>query len=105
MVDSNSRQQRIWQVLALIPAGRVATYGQVAHLAGLAGGARYVGYCLKNLPACSTLPWHRVINSRGQISFPAGSSQFQHQQARLQAEGVDCRGGKIALSRFQWHGQ
>ena len=56
---------RIWQVVALIPRGRVSTYGHVAEKAGLAGAARRVGSALRALPADSKVPWHRVLNSRG----------------------------------------
>ena len=95
-------RQRIYSVLACIPSGRVATYGQIARLAGLGRGARQVGQTLKTLPAGSTLPWHRVINAAGRISLPASSDSFAKQQKRLRDEGVIVRGDKISLAQFQW---
>lgn len=60
----------IWQLVASIPKGNVATYGQLAIMAGYPNHARYVGTILKNLPNDSTLPWHRVVNAKGELSFP-----------------------------------
>ncbi len=95
--------QRIWQVVSLIPSGRVATYGEVARQAGLPGGARRVGRALKALPANTRIPWHRVINARGQISLPEGSATQYTQRERLEAEGVEfCRGNSIDLKLFSW---
>ena len=62
--------EKVWQIVHDIPSGHVATYGQIAILAGLPGHARYVGTVLKNLPSQSRLPWHRVVNAKGCISFP-----------------------------------
>lgn len=92
----------VWQVVAKIPYGRVATYGQVARLAGWPGYARQVGMALKGLPVDSGLPWHRVINARGRISLPSHSAGANRQAARLQAEGVLVNQGRISLKRFQW---
>lgn len=72
-VPSNSSPgvpERIWTVVAAIPVGRVATYGQVAELAGLPRGARAVGLAMARLPAGTRLPWHRVINATGKVSIP-----------------------------------
>src|SRR5688572_505500 len=63
------RNARVYAVVRRIPRGRVATYGQVARLAGLGAGARQVGYALSDLPTGSTVPWHRVINARGAVSL------------------------------------
>lgn len=92
----------IWQVVASIPYGRVASYGQVAQLAGLPGYARYVGTALKNLPSGTELPWHRVINAKGQISFPVDSEAYQRQKSRIEAEGITFEGDKIRLSVYGW---
>lgn len=97
-----ARRERIWQVVHGIPRGRVVSYGQVAELAGLPRAARLVGRVLAQLPAGSTLPWHRVINSRGCITFPPGSSAYREQQRRLRAEGVEVRSGRIDWQRFGW---
>ena len=103
MTESAEARQRIWQVIAAIPAGYVASYGQVARLAGLGRGARQVGYALRQLPAGTAIPWHRVINSQGRISLPIGSNGHQLQRSRLEAEGVVFNDrGKVDLRTFAW---
>ncbi len=91
-------------MVSRIPPGRVATYGQVARLAGAPGHARLVGYALASLPDGSGVPWHRVVNARGGISERSdGSPMGAVQRARLRREGVrfDVR-GRISLARFRW---
>lgn len=86
-----------------IPRGRVATYGQVASLAGLPGHARQVGYALHALPDGSDVPWQRVINARGEISVRAEPFYEPMQRAMLEAEGVILdRRGRVDLGRFRW---
>ncbi|TXS91341.1 MGMT family protein [Parahaliea maris] len=97
-----SINERIWQVVAMIPSGKVATYGDVALHAGLGRAARRVGLALRQLPAGSKVPWHRVINAQGSISLPAGSSGEYTQRQRLEAEGVRISQGKIALRKYRW---
>ena len=80
--------------------GKVCTYGKVAQLAGLPHHARYVGSVLKQLPSNSKLPWHRVINSKGQISFPEDSEKWLVQRNKLQQEGVEFIANRVSLSRF-----
>lgn len=92
----------IWEVVLLVPPGRVATYGQVAHEAGLPGRARLVGKALKLLPDDSPVPWHRVLNASGRISLPAGGPR-ELQSSLLSAEGVEVREGRVDLKRFRWH--
>ena len=98
-----STYQRIYAVVRRIPRGRVATYGQVAHLAGLAGHARQVGYALHALPSGTPIPWQRVINARGEVSLRSVRGAELSQRFRLEAEGVefDVR-GRVALNRFGW---
>lgn len=91
------------QVIASIPSGKVATYGQLARLAGYPGYARQVGRFLKHLPTDTTLPWHRVINSQGRISFPIDSPGYLQQVARLQTENIVISQGKVALKRYLWN--
>lgn len=95
--------QKIYAVVRRIPRGRVATYGQVAHLAGLPGRARQVGYALHAVPGESPIPWHRVINGRGEISTRADPGGDEVQRVLLEAEGVafDLR-GRVDLERYQW---
>ena len=102
MTDDNTIKSIIWHTVAAIPYGKVATYGQIAKLAGYPGYARYVGSTLKQLPDDSTLPWHRVINSRGEIAFSADRPAYSRQQERLHAEGVIIRNHKISLKQYQW---
>jgi methylated-DNA-protein-cysteine methyltransferase-like protein len=93
---------RIYAVVRDIPRGRVATYGQVAALAGFPGQARLVGYALAALPATVRAPWHRVVNARGRISRRATPGYEAMQRALLEAEGIAFSGDGIALARWQW---
>lgn len=95
--------QRIYAVVRRIPRGRVATYGQVAELAGLPGHARQVGYALHALPAGTTVPWHRVINARGEVSRRREPGAELTQRMLLEREGVrfDAR-GRVQLRRHGW---
>ena len=96
--------RRILDVVARIPAGRVATYGQIARLAGLGGQARLVGYALH--ASERPLPWHRVINARGEISARADSFSETLQYRLLAAEGVVFdEHGRVPLARFRWDGE
>ncbi len=97
-----SYQEKIWQVVAHIPEGKVATYGQIAELAGLPRMARAVGRTLSQLPKDTQLPWHRVINAKGQISFPVGSDAYICQKERLENEGITLLKGKISLKDYRW---
>jgi methylated-DNA-protein-cysteine methyltransferase related protein len=97
-----SNANAIFAVIRAIPRGKVATYGQVALLAGLPRAARLVGYALRGLPDQTTLPWHRVINAAGKIALPAGSPGFCEQVMRLTAEGIVVKNGRIPLAQYQW---
>ncbi len=100
---AGSSRSRIYAIVRRIPRGRVATYGQVAALAGLAGHARQVGYALHGLPTGSTVPWHRVINAKGEISLRSVPGAGLTQRMLLEREGVrfDARGG-IELENYRW---
>ncbi len=95
--------QRIYRVVRRIPQGRVATYGQVASLAGLAGHARQVGYALHALPQGTVVPWHRVVNAAGRISTRATPGGELVQRVLLEREGIslDSR-GKVPLDQHRW---
>ncbi len=101
---SGSSYRNIYAVVSRVPAGRVATYGQIARLAGIPGHARQVGYALSALHDQGPVPWHRVVNARGMISPRSGGSPMEEvQRLRLEAEGVVFdRHGRIPLTRFQW---
>lgn len=95
-----SAAERLYTVLAAIPAGTVITYGQLAALAGYPRRARWVGQMLQRLPEGSRLPWHRVINAQGRSSFPPASPAYARQLQLLRAEGVVISpSGRIALQR------
>lgn len=96
------RYEPIWNVVACIPEGCVASYGQVAALAGYPRGARLVGRALSRAPDSLGLPWHRVVNAAGHISLPAGSPGFAEQVRRLRAEGVAVRGGCVSIAAAGW---
>ena len=99
--DSNGTHGRIHRVVARIPRGRVATYGQIARLAGLSGQARLVGYAMHALPAGTRIPWQRVINAQGGISLPGKSAIRQREL--LEKEGVRFNArGRIDLDAFLW---
>ncbi len=95
--------ERIYRVVRLIPPGKVATYGQVAELAGIPRQARQVGYALHALSEDSGVPWQRVINTRGEVSLRAEPGVEGLQRAVLEQEGVvfDAK-GRVSLERYRW---
>ncbi|MDP4548662.1 MGMT family protein [Marinobacter sp. MDS2] len=97
-----TKEQKIWQVVAAIPPGNVASYGQVAAMAGLGRQARFVGRALGKLPAGHSIPWHRVLRSNGQIAFPEGTETRQLQTEKLRLEGVEVNKGRVSMKSFQW---
>jgi len=89
-------------VIKRIPRGKVATYGQIAAMAGSPRGARQVVRTLHSSSDKEDLPWHRVINSKGMISLPPGRG-YELQQRLLESEGVEFnRKGRVDLKRFLW---
>jgi methylated-DNA-protein-cysteine methyltransferase-like protein len=99
----SDKYRRIYAVVARVPKGRVATYGQIAALAGLPRQARLVGYALHALPAASDVPWHRVVNARGAVSVRGDGLGHEDLQAQLlRQEGVRFEGDRIPLERHRW---
>lgn len=94
--------RKIYQAVARIPRGRVASYGQVAAAAGFARGARLAGWSLHHTPPELKIPWHRVINAQGRISFPPRSEPYRRQREKLEAEGVVFLRGRVNLARYGW---
>lgn len=93
--------QQIFAIIHQIPFGQVATYGQIAKMAGYPGYARHVGKVLGKLPEETRLPWFRVINSRGEISLTGADKE--RQQEKLVAENIEVsETGKIRLKQYQW---
>jgi methylated-DNA-protein-cysteine methyltransferase-like protein len=101
--EPRGTRERIYAVVRRIPPGRVATYGQIAELAGLPGQARQVGYALHALPPGSRVPWHRVINAAGAVSLRAAPGDEVTQRQMLESEGIvfDVR-GRVPLVRVRW---
>ena len=99
-----SSYERIYAVVRRIPPGRVATYGDVARLAGLPRQARLVGYALHAAPEGARLPWHRVVNAQGRLSLGRGVSGGElPQRFRLEKEGVVFdQSGRLSLETYRW---
>lgn len=102
MTGCNPAYQRIWQTALNIPVGKVASYGQVADLAGLPGRARLAGKALGYAPDSMQIPWHRILRASGQLAFPAGSEQARLQTGLLQEEGVVVLKNRVRMKDFQW---
>ena len=94
--------ERIWSTIADIPAGTVASYGQIAEIAGIPRGARQVGYALRHTPDGLRLPWHRVLQATGTSAFDKDSAPFREQRKRLSEEGVPLLNGKVDMQRYRW---
>jgi methylated-DNA-protein-cysteine methyltransferase-like protein len=89
-------RQQLYQTIAAIPHGKVAT------LAGQAGAARWVGWCLRHLPKDSSLPWHRVITASGKLAFPVATAGYVRQREKLEQEGVRLKNHKVSMQHYQW---
>jgi len=94
--------QLILAAVRKIPRGKVCTYGDVAEVAGLPRRARLVGTVLRQTPGSRDLPWFRVINAGGRISFPAGSDAYLRQRRKLEAEGIVFISGRVDLKTYGW---
>lgn len=91
-------QERVWQIVRQIPQGNVASYGQIARLAGIPSHSRLVGRILSKLPNDTSLPWHRVVNSQGNITNPNRRRQLE----RLMEEGVTPINGRVSMKLYGW---
>lgn len=92
----------VYRLVAEIPRGQVATYGQLAAILGWPRAARAVGHAMKHCPL--GVPWHRVVNAGGGISLRANVESMVTQRLLLEQEGVPVRGGRIRLERHRWMG-
>ena len=99
-----SFDQRVYALVALIPAGRLATYGQIAELLGAFGSARQVGWALRRLPLPSAVPWQRVVNAQGRISMdPSRQGSDWIQRELLLGEGIAVAAdGRLPLAAHRW---
>jgi methylated-DNA-protein-cysteine methyltransferase related protein len=103
MAGDRDRNRRVYDAVRRIPKGRVATYGQVAELAGLGPHARQVGYALSALGPEDRVPWHRVLNAEGRVSARAEPGGDRIQRQLLEREGVRFDlDGRVDLERFRW---
>ena len=103
MTAKSGSYARIYRVVRRIPRGRIATYGQVAGLAGLGGHARQVGYAMHAIPDDANVPWQRVINAKGEVSPRSEPGPERLQRSMLEEEGlVFDANGRIDLGRYQW---
>ena len=94
------------RLIAAIPSGQVATYGQIAAMAGNHRAARQVSRVLHSCSSTHQLPWHRVVGAGGKISIPSTQSAHQKQKKKLQEEGIEFGlGDTIDLNQFQWQGK
>ncbi len=99
----NENEQAILMIVRQIPKGKVATYGQIARLAGIPKNARQVGSVLRRLESNSGIPWHRVVNAKGEISVRKAGEYTDYQHELLVSEGVVFRSpNRISLADFGW---
>jgi len=99
----NKNYERFYAVIKKIPKGKVATYGQIARLAGLPRHARHVGFALAELDEGAKLPWQRVVNAGGRVSRREHPNSERLQRALLEREKVEFGpSGRIELARFAW---
>ncbi|NOR36159.1 MAG: cysteine methyltransferase [Woeseiaceae bacterium] len=101
-MDRIARMHRIWETIAEIPKGCVASYGQIADIAGIPRGARQVGYALRHLPDGHGVPWHRVLQASGKIALEKGSRAYKEQSKRLMMEDVAVMAGKVDMKKYRW---
>lgn len=103
MQDQPTFYERVYELVRQVPPGRVITYGHVALLLGAPSSARAVGYALHSLPPRNDVPWWRVINARGAISFKNRGPQADLQRTLLEREGVVFGlDGRCDLNRYRW---
>lgn len=102
MNTTNKNYEHIWQTVLAIPAGKVASYGQIADLAGLPGRARLVGRCMGYAPKELQVPWYRVLRANGQLAFKAGSDASLKQTGLLQEEGVAVIKNRVKMDEYRW---
>ena len=97
--------QKVYQIVSRIPRGKVATYGQIAALAGNPFAARAVGNAMKRTPEYLNLPCHRVVNQTGELTASCAFGGAGRQRELLEAEGIGFReSGSIDMKRYQWRG-
>ena len=102
--QTDSLYQRIYKLVKQIPAGQVATYGQIAKMVGHCG-PRQVGYAMSHTPKGEKIPWQRVINSQGRVSVRKQGAEDPRQIKLLKQEGVIFdKSGKVDFAEYAWFG-
>jgi methylated-DNA-protein-cysteine methyltransferase-like protein len=96
-------QEQVFAIVAGIPEGKVVTYGQIAAWLGQPRAARQVGYAMAACPRERKLPWHRVVNARGEVSKRANPGDEAQQRTLLESEGVAFdEHGRLSLDQYRW---
>jgi len=101
-ISKNNLFERLLIIIKQIPKGKVATYGQIATIAGIQN-PRLVGFALASQKSDKEVPWFRVINSKGEISFPEESDGFKIQYSLLKNDGIifDAK-NRVNLDKYRW---
>ena len=102
-MDASEALDLIYSIVSSIPRGRVASYGQIAAMAGLPRHARLVGRAMRDLPDDVDIPWHRVVNASGGISSRRSPSSERDQRRLLEAEGVRFCGTRVDMKTHRWN--
>ncbi|MCE0723232.1 MULTISPECIES: MGMT family protein [Legionella] len=97
--------KEVLKLIKSIPRGKVVTYGDIARLAGHSRGARGVGWLLHSCTMSHNLPWHRVLKSRGVLSFPRGDPNYLLQKELLEKEGIVIINGRVDLKKYSWNSE
>jgi len=100
--DFAQKQKKILSVIRAIPHGHVASYGQIASIAGIPRGHRLVARALRDNPGSPDLPWYRVIRADGRCGMAEGSNSYQKQFSLLKTEGILAEKGRVNMKRYQW---
>lgn len=103
--ENSSFKQAVLEMVAQVPKGKLATYGQIALMAGFPRRPRQVGMLLKGLPEGTELPWHRIVNANGYVPSRGRWWGALEQIQRLRAEGIDVDDlGNLDLAAYRWNG-
>jgi len=103
MKEPSAFSKKVIELIRQVPKGKIATYGQIAKLAGKPQGSRGVSWILNSSSKTYKLPWQRILGASGKISFPEGSAEYKKQKKLLVSEGIEFDDkGFIDLARFQW---
>ena len=101
-VDFQIKEEKIYSAIRGIPPGNVASYGQIATIAGLPRGHRLVARALRDNPAGSDLPWYRVIRADGRSGMAKDSKGYIKQFSMLKSEGIINKNGRVDMKHYQW---